>query len=183
MPEQRDIVEVLTHDHREVEDLFTQLESTTNPDQRSDLVEEVTIELVRHSVAEEQWLYPTVREKVANGDELADHEIAEHSEVEETLKALESLTPESGEYISKVTTLISDVRHHIEEEESDLFPKLMAASSIEELRDLGGKIEQAKKTAPTRPHPSSPSEPPGNKILAPGLGLIDRLRDALTGRG
>lgn len=184
MPEQqRDIVEVLTHDHREVEGMFVQLESTTSSGQRADLVEQVTIELVRHSVAEEQWLYPTVREKLPDGDDLADHEIAEHSEVEETLKALESLEPESGEYISKVTMLITDVRHHINEEESDLFPKLVAASTIDELRDLGGKVERAKKTAPTRPHPSSPSEPPANKILTPGVGLIDRLRDALTGRG
>lgn len=184
MPEQqRDVVEVLTHDHREVEGMFIQLESTTSPDQRADLVEQVTIELVRHSVAEEQWLYPAVRNKLPDGDGLADHEIAEHSEVEETLKALESLSPESAEYASKLTMLISDVRHHIEEEESELFPKLAAASSVEELRDLGAKIERAKETAPTRPHPGSPSRPPGNKILAPGVGLIDRLRDALTGRG
>lgn len=41
----------------------------------------------------------------------------------------------------------------------------------------------AKKMAPTRPHPSAPDTPPGNKLLGPGVGLVDRARDLLTGRG
>ena len=52
----------------------------------------------------------------------------------------------------------------------------------EDLRELGRKVERAKKLAPTRPHPNAPDEPPWNKILAPGAGLVDRVRDALTGR-
>src|SRR3954467_8832763 len=40
----------------------------------------------------------------------------------------------------------------------------------------------AKKTAPTRPHPSAPDKPPANKLLAPGGGLVDRVRHALSGR-
>lgn len=181
--QQQDIVQVLTTDHREVEEIFTQLEAAPDSDRRATLVEQVTIELVRHSVAEEQWLYPTVREKLTDGDTLADHEIAEHAEVEQTLKDLENLPTDSAEYASKIRMLIADVRHHVEDEETDLFPQLVAVCTPDELRDLGGKIETAKKTAPTRPHPSSPSTPPGNKILAPAAGLIDRIRDALTGRG
>jgi hypothetical protein len=48
-----------------------------------------------------------------------------------------------------------------------------------------GKLaEQAmKKVAPTRPHPSAPDTPPLNKLAAPGAGLIDRIRDALSGHG
>ncbi|HVX43698.1 MAG TPA: hemerythrin domain-containing protein [Mycobacteriales bacterium] len=182
--QQRDVVEVLTHDHREVEDLFGQIEAAGgDPEKKSDLVEQVTIELVRHSVAEEQWLYPAVREKVSGGDLLADQEISEHAEVEQLLKDLERLQPADSEYAAKLASLMSDVRQHVQEEENELFPKLTAASTPDELRELGAKIERAKKTAPTRPHPSSPSAPPANKILAPGAGMIDRLRDALTGRG
>jgi hypothetical protein len=36
--------------------------------------------------------------------------------------------------------------------------------------------------APTHPHPSAPDKPPANKLLAPGAALVDRMRDALTGR-
>jgi hypothetical protein len=51
------------------------------------------------------------------------------------------------------------------------------------LCELGEKFEKSKKLAPTRPHPSAPDRPPANKILGPGVGLIDRMRDALSGRG
>lgn len=180
---QRDVVEVLTHDHREVEDLFSRLEAVGDAEHKADLVEQVTIELVRHSVAEEQYLYPAVRALVVGGDKLADQEIAEHAEVEGILKDLEGMKPEEPGYSEKVTSLITDVRQHVVEEESELFPRLVATATPEQLRDLGAKIETAKKVAPTRPHPSSPSEPPANKILGPGVGMIDRLRDALTGRG
>jgi hypothetical protein len=78
--------------------------------------------------------------------------------------------------------LTSDIRHHIEDEEQNLLPRLQEACSQEQLEDLGKKVLRAKKMAPTRPHPSSPDKPPANKLLAPGAGLVDRLRDALSGR-
>ena len=81
-----------------------------------------------------------------------------------------------------MSTLIKDIRHHVEDEESDLLPRLRDACDGPELTELGKKFERAKKAAPTRPHPSAPDKPPANKILAPGVGLIDRMRDVLTGR-
>jgi hypothetical protein len=51
-----------------------------------------------------------------------------------------------------------------------------------ELRTRGEKFERSKRMAPTRPHPSAPDKPPANKILGPGVGLIDRMLDALTNR-
>ncbi|MBT3154973.1 hypothetical protein HTV45_29565 [Streptomyces sp. CHD11] len=49
--------------------------------------------------------------------------------------------------------------------------------------ELGEKVRMAKETAPTRPHPAATDTPPANKLLAPGAGMVDRLRDMLTGRG
>lgn len=74
---------------------------------------------------------------------------------------------------------IKDIRHHIDDEEKDLLPKLQQACSPEDLRDLGEKALRAKKFAPTRPHPSAPDRPPANLVLDAGAGLIDRLRDKL----
>jgi hypothetical protein len=56
------------------------------------------------------------------------------------------------------------------------------ACSEQDLVELGEKFEKAKKMAPTRPHPMAPDHPPANKILGPGAGLIDRMRDVLSGR-
>jgi hemerythrin superfamily protein len=181
--DQRDVIEVLVHDHREVEEMFRELESgTAEADRRRKVADAVIAELVRHSVAEEEYLYPAARKALPDGDRIADHEIAEHAEAERVMKTLESLEPTDAEFGPTVTTLITSIRHHIQEEENDLFPRLRSACTADELRELGRKVEVAKKMAPTRPHPSAPDTPPWNKILAPGAGLVDRIRDALTGR-
>jgi hypothetical protein len=73
--------------------------------------------------------------------------------------------------------------HHIdEEEEPKLFPEMQAALSPGEQEDLGARITRAKKLAPTRPHPSAPDTPPGNKILGVPTGIVDRIRDLMSGR-
>jgi hemerythrin superfamily protein len=181
----RDVIEVLTHDHREVEELFTKLEGTSPNDgeTRRELTDEVTIELVRHSVAEEMYLYPAARKYLPDGDEIADKEIAEHAAVEKTLKALEKTEATDAEFAVRLTELMSDVRLHIREEEEELFPALAEHADLAELFELGDKVQAAKQKAPTRPHPSAPDRPPLNKLLAPGAGFVDRVRDHLSGRG
>jgi hemerythrin superfamily protein len=179
---QRDLIEVLIHDHREVEAMFAELETgAVDLQRRREVADAVIAELVRHSVAEEQYLYPAARRVLPDGDELADHEIREHAEAEETMKSLEGLDAGDPAFDHTVATLIRQIRHHLQEE-GNLFPRLRAACSRDELRELGHKIELAKKIGPTRPHPSAPDTPPWNKVLAPGAGLVDRVRDALSGR-
>lgn len=181
--QQRDLIEVLVQDHREVEEMFAELETGRGDVQRRQRVTSAVIaELVRHSVAEEEYLYPTVRRVLPDGDKVADQEIAEHAEAERTMKELEGLDPGEERFERALGSLTAEVRHHIREEEGDVLPRLAAACSAEELRELGRKVERAKKVAPTRPHPSAPDTPPANKLLAPGTGLVDRIRDALTGR-
>jgi hemerythrin superfamily protein len=180
--QQQDLIDAIVTDHREVQAVFAEIERTTDPRQRRELVEHVIAELVRHSVAEEQYLYPTARKVLPDGDEIADHEIAEHVEAEEAMKALENTDADDPKFNQLVRQLIDDVTHHLEEEESDLLPKLRAACDTEDLLELGRKFEQSKKMAPTRPHPSAPHKPPANKILGRGMGLIDRMRNALSGR-
>jgi hemerythrin superfamily protein len=179
------VIDVLKHDHREVEQLFAEIESlpTSEHDRLGTVTEQVVTELVRHSVAEEEYLYPAVRKHLPGGDGLADHEIAEHAEAEQTMKRLEKLEPSTPDFIAAVTTLIGQIRHHVQEEEGTLFPALAAACDRSELKELGEQVQRAKKVAPTRPHPSAPDRPPLNKVLGLGAGLVDRVRDSLTGRG
>jgi hemerythrin superfamily protein len=181
----RDVIEVLTHDHREVEQLFTELEpmiGTGAAQAGEERTEKVIVELVRHSVAEEEYLYPLVRDALSGGNELADREIAEHSQAEQIMKRLEQLSPDNVEFGTELRALMDVVRRHVAEEEGELFPQLRQACTTEQLHDLGEKVEEAKKTAPTRPHPSSPSTPPANKLLGPGVAIVDRIRDLLSGR-
>ncbi|MCC9305895.1 hemerythrin domain-containing protein [Kitasatospora sp. RB6PN24] len=178
------VIAELTSDHREVEGMFERIQALEPGDrQRRELADEFTIELVRHAVAEEQYLYPAVRKYVANGDRLADKEIQDHATVEKLLKKLEGSKVEDPAFDALVTQVIHEVTGHVADEEQNLFPALAAGCSATELNELGDKVRTAKKLAPTRPHPSAPDRPPANKLLAPGAGLVDRARDMVTGRG
>lgn len=178
-----DLVDLIISDHRDVEQVFAELErGGQSPDERKQLVDHIIANLTRHSVAEEQLLYPTARKTLPNGDEVADHEIQEHAEAEETMKRLEQCQPDDKDFEPQLTDLMSEIRHHVEEEESSLLPQIRANCENDELIKLGEQFDKAKKVAPTRPHPSAPDTPPANLILDPGAGIIDKVRDALSGR-
>ncbi|GAA2499837.1 hemerythrin domain-containing protein [Streptomyces gobitricini] len=178
------VIEELTADHREVDTLFEQIETRAADDpERRVLADRLTMELIRHSVAEEQHLYPVVRRYVDGGDDLADKEIADHSEVERLLKELEGCRPGDAQFDTLITRLKTSVTEHVRDEEARLFRLLAEVCPADMLNELGEKVRRSKETAPTRPHPSAPDTPPLNKILAPGAGMVDRVRDMLTGRG
>ncbi|ATW51884.1 hemerythrin domain-containing protein [Streptomyces xantholiticus] len=178
------VIQELTADHREVDQMFTEIEAMgPGAPRRRELVDELTKELVRHAVAEEEYLYPAVRRFVDDGDDLADQEVADHAEVERLLKELEGCEAGDPRFDTLVTQLKSSVTSHVADEEKRLFPLLAESCSADFLMELGDKVRRAKETAPTRPHPSAPDTPPANKLLAPGMGMVDRVRDLLTSRG
>jgi hemerythrin superfamily protein len=177
----RDVVDILTEDHHEVIDLTASIPAL-EVDQRQDPADTVIAKLVRHSVAEEMYVYPAMREHLSDGDKEVDHDIEEHQELEEIMKALEGAAPTDNEFLNLVSRLDQQLRHHASDEEDNQFPKLRAALSAEDLVELGSKVEAAKKAAPTRPHPASPHSELFHKAMGPGVGLVDKLRDALTGR-
>jgi hemerythrin superfamily protein len=178
-----DLIDILVTDHREVETIFAELETGAgDPDHRKRLADVVIAELVRHSVAEEMYLYPTAKRVLPDGEQLSEHEIGEHAEAEKLMSRIDGLAATDPEFDAAVTRLIEAIRHHVHEEESDLFPRLRQACTPDELLRLGRKVDAAKKIAPTRPHPAAPDRPPFNKLVAPGAGLVDRVRDALTNR-
>ncbi|MFJ8076396.1 hemerythrin domain-containing protein [Streptomyces sp. NPDC096176] len=177
------VIQELTADHREVDQMFAEIEAQRVGDpRRRELADELTKELVRHSVAEEEYLYPAVRRYVDDGDDLADEEVADHAEVERMLKELEDCQSDDPRFDTLITQLKSAVTSHVADEEKRLFPLLAESCNADLLMELGEKVRRAKESAPTRPHPSAPSTPPANKLLAPGMGMVDRVRDLLTGR-
>lgn len=186
-----DVIVVLTRDHNEVKGMLSSLESGPSaatgatPEQleeRKTLVQDLIIELSKHEAAEEQYLWPTVRECLSNGDELADRAIGQEQEGKEALEALRKMKPDAPDFESKLASTIADLREHIATEE-EIFPHVSRALSRERLEELGDKIQTAKKMAPTRPHPNAPDSPGALKMAGAVAGPMDRLRDAVTGRG
>jgi hemerythrin-like domain-containing protein len=184
---QRDVVDVLTEDHREFDRIFTELErlrGRMEPDvltRKRELVDEVTIGLVKHSVAEETQVYPRVEKQVDKGE--AEHSKEEHAEAEETMKRLERMDPGDPGFDDAVAELIREIRHHVEHEESRMFTELRATFSRDELVEMAQQVETVKKIAPTRAHPMTPNEPGIRMAVGPVASLLDHLRDAVSGRG
>lgn len=185
--EQRNVIEILSADHREVEAIFTELEtllqsrSGTDDQVRRDLVDQVTIELVRHAVAEEVVVYPAVKDKVSA--EEAERAKREHAEAEKTMKRLERLDPNDATFNDELRRLMGEIRAHVIEEEGEMFPRMREMMTHDELVTLGSRVDSIKAMAPTRPHPSVPNDPGKRLAVGPVAGLFDRLRDMATGRG
>jgi hypothetical protein len=139
-------------------------------------------ELVRHAVAEEMHVYPAMQRYLPDGDAAVEHDTEEHKELEQTMKELESVDAGDTRFPELMRKLEETLRDHVADEESEQFPQLRARIPRDEMVELAAKVETAKRLAPTRPHPSAPNAELFHKMVGPGVGLVDRLRDRLTGR-
>jgi len=177
-----DAITLLRNDHRTVEELFKKFEKA-GPNAhktKARLVEKIIHELAVHAAIEEMAFYPAVR---GTNDKLTDtvlEGLEEHHVVKWLLGELESMDPSEERFDAKVTVLMESVRHHVKEEEREMFPAVRKALGRKELVELADILQKAKKTAPTHPHPRQPDEPPGNLVAGLVAGLLDRARD--TGR-
>jgi hemerythrin superfamily protein len=177
----QDVVDILTTDHHEVLDLIGQIPGA-DAGQRRDMADTVIAELMRHSVAEEMYVYPAMKDHLPEGESRVQHDVEEHQQLVEIMKELEDVDAADSRFLETLGRLETVLRDHVSDEESDQFPLLRAHLTREQLVEIGGKVELAKKAAPTRPHPSAPHSELFHKTLGPGVGLVDRLRDKLTGR-
>src|SRR3954447_10260632 len=177
-----DVVDELTSDHREALELLDRIPSTQDPQERRDLVDTVIGEVVRHSVAEEMYLYPAMREHLPDGRDFAEHDAEEHKELEKVMKKLESTQADDPRFADLVRDMTSKLRHHVHDEEDEQFPRLRDQLPRETLVELREKVDRAKQLAPTRPHPNAPNAELFHKLAGPGVGMVDRMRDKLTGR-
>lgn len=176
-----DVCDVLSADHREFLALVTSIRATHDPGERRDLADTLISELVRHAVTEEMLVYPAIRRHVPDGAAAVEEDVAEHQDLERTMKDLEGVEPTDARFDQLVAHLESTLRDHVHDEEDGQFPQLRAHVPREELVEIAGKVEAAKRTAPTRPHPGAPDHQVFHELVGPGVGLVDRLRDKLTG--
>lgn len=174
-----DAVAVLTADHRRIEELFGRYESASDPAERTRIVHEVIHDLAVHGEIEELLLYPRIRRLISGGEKLADESIDEHLEIKRTLNALDRMTADDDGFDERMGELMQEVRHHVEEEERDLFPRLREAMPADELDRLGRSLTNVKAFVPTRPHPAAPTGPIGKLATSAPVALVDRVRDSV----
>jgi hemerythrin superfamily protein len=139
-----DPIAMLKRDHREVEELLTKLaESKPGPRRRSN-VEKVEKALALHMKLEEELLYPLVA-RIVGTEEEKEAEI-EHMLVRDGLRQLAELVDKPG-FGAAVEMLKAGIKHHVKEEEKEIFPELKRGLDRETLSELGDKIAKAKAAA------------------------------------
>jgi hemerythrin superfamily protein len=173
-----DGVAVLEADHRTVERLFARFEQLgpRAHKTRRQVADRIVEELSVHAAIEEQVFYPVVRASSDDVDRHVLESLEEHHVAKWLCSEVEGMDPEHERFVPKVTVLIEMVRHHVEEEESDLFPKVRRLVDDELLAELGDALRTAKATAPTRPQPRRPDEPPASLVASGIDALVDRVR-------
>jgi hemerythrin superfamily protein len=186
-----DAIALLKADHREVEQLFKQFEKAGDRalKQKEKLVEKMIRALAVHAAIEEMFFYPTVRTAALKKDnklgedasDLVLESLEEHHIVKWTLSELEKMNASDERFEAKVTVLIESVKHHVEEEEEDLFPKVKRLLNAKLLNELGERMEKAKKLVPTRPHPRASDTPPGNFVAGTVAMMMDKGKDLVKG--
>ena len=177
-----DAIDILKHDHRMVEQLFRDYQAAASDEQRRGVVEIIIRELSKHAALEELMVYPLAKKALPDGEKEIDEHLAEHLSAKKTLAALDELSAGDQKTDGLMAELQREIEHHVQEEEGEMLPKLRDAVDQQALDELGQALDQAKQTAPTRPHPQAPDEPPGLALAGPVATIYDRLRDRLQGR-
>jgi hemerythrin superfamily protein len=177
-----DAISLLRADHKTVEQLFKRFEKAGDRAyaEKRQIVDRIIEELAVHAAIEEQVFYPVVRQTVPDTEDIALESLEEHHIVKWVLSELVDLDPQHERFDAKVTVLMENVRHHIEEEEDEFFPTVRAQLSRTALADVGQALADARRTAPTRPHPRLPDEPPGNAVVGALAGVVDRVGGNVT---
>ncbi len=153
-----DAITLLKEDHQKARKLFADFEGLgdTAYKTKREVVDRIIEELTVHAYIEEQFFYPAARELEAKDggeepEELVKEAEEEHAQVKTLLAELEGMSPEDEYFDAKVTVVIDNVRHHAEEEEEEMFPKVRDAMGRNDLQALGERMEGAKQAAPRLP--------------------------------
>jgi hemerythrin superfamily protein len=168
---------LLKQDHDDVEALFTRFEQAAPRAYREkrEIADRVIEELSTHASIEEQVFYPAIRKELPDEAALVLEALEEHHLVKLSLAEIEKLPAQAERFTAKMTVLMESVRHHVQEEEAELFPKVSDAFSVQELEEMGEAMERAKDAVPTRPHPFQPDTPPLNQLLGLPAAILDRM--------
>jgi iron-sulfur cluster repair protein YtfE (RIC family) len=128
-----DVLEHLEEEHRKVEKLIADLESTGTVAEREPLLAELGDSLAKHMDVEQQRLYPIVAEHL--GDDVSQRANADHDKARDDLVRLVDQS-DRPEFISALATFKDDIAEHVSEEENYIFPNLRANAAYE-IADLG----------------------------------------------
>ncbi|MER5701964.1 hemerythrin domain-containing protein [Micromonospora sp. NPDC002296] len=174
-PGGRSLVDIVDQEHRQLLALADRIGGPEPDPEPGDLVQVLTATVSRHLSAEEQYLFPAVRAALPRAGELVDRELEAAGALLTALKGL------AGPADPALADVVERIRRHVARVAALVGPLREVATDVELIR-LGNRWEIAEESAPTRPHPGTPATPPWNRIVEPAVGVVDKVRDAVTGR-
>ena len=145
-----DLLQVLHKDHKNVQEMFFQFTQLEDNRDKKKLVSQIITELSIHARAEEEIVYPAIR-KAVDAEDLMDEADTEHHVVKFLLAELGEMSPADDHYDAKVTVLCELVKHHVDEEEKEIFEKIKMADL--DLEKLGKKVIDRKEELAKKPLP------------------------------
>ncbi len=143
-----DLYQLLKQDHQKAKRLFEQLTDTSDRavKSRERLFAQLKQELELHTEVEEQHFYPALRDQEETKD-LVEEALEEHNEVKEMLEELDSANKDDESWAEQLAELKENVEHHVEEEETQLFPRAQKVLKKEQADEIAGAIEKEKEAA------------------------------------
>lgn len=147
-----DVLSILKKDHREVKEMFDQLEALGERADaaRGKLFAKIDRALTVHTDAEERYFYPVLKERSKARSEERDDVIEgyeEHAIAKQLLKELEALPPTDESYKAKLNVLRESVLHHVKDEEGKIWPIAREVLDRKEMEEIGAQVEALKNRA------------------------------------
>ncbi len=182
-----DVFTVLAADHDRILALSSRLTGDAaapqaGPRERKAIASELVAEMSRHEVVEEMLVWPVVRDLADDGQELCAVALEQEATGKRLLNELAKTSPGNEEFDTLTHSVAALLREHISYEQNIVWPRLRLRLNQGEARQLGSRIERAKRLAPTRPHPHVPPRPELLKKIGPAVAVLDKARDAVLRR-
>jgi len=142
-----DAIALLKADHKEVSDMFEKFESARST--KGKLAQQICMALTVHAQIEEEIFYPAARDALGDdGKDLLDEAKVEHNSLKELISHVEGSSPEEDLFDANIKVLGEYVKHHVKEEEGELFPKLRKSDM--DLKEVGERLSARKKELMSR---------------------------------
>ena len=148
-----DAIVVLKEDHKRIRSLFKDFQKAGDDATaaKGRLAKKILEELTVHTYLENEVMYPEVRSLLPDLEDDVLESYEEHHVADVLCMELAAMKPDAERFDAKMTVLIENVTHHIEEEEQDWFPKVREGLGRKQLQELGARMQEMRKTAPRSP--------------------------------
>lgn len=140
---ERDAIDLLKQDHRKVEALFKAFKAAGDKRAQKTIARQICTELEIHAKLEEKLFYPAAKREADEATDEVNEGIVEHEGIKRLVKQLSNMNASDELFESRMTVLEEYVRHHVKEEESSMFPKIVESEL--DLKSIGQRMTTEKR--------------------------------------